>query len=263
MEWFEQEVKKAHNQGVSHSGNLPYFLSPKNSNGQAVLLIHGFGASPWEMRPLGDHLQQNNFTVFGARLPGHGTTPADLATRSAKEWLATVEQNYQSLIKMDYTVTIAGLSTGALLTLKLALQHQPNKIILLSPFLKLQHQLAPFAQLLSYIIPYQNKTIPFAEQPFYYQQRPLKGIAQINGLCKQLSNKLSTIQTPCLTLASTGDATIAKGTANKVHTQLGSNHKQFYQYGDNVPHVLTSDQNPCQQDVLRRCIDFITTTSSY
>ncbi|MCK4502220.1 MAG: alpha/beta fold hydrolase [Desulfuromonadales bacterium] len=260
MQWVEQEIETAHRQGVSHPENLPFLLAPANPNGRAVLLIHGFGASPREMRPLGDMLLQHNFTVYGARLPGHGTTPADLATRTAGEWLATVNRNYQSLIDTGHSVTIVGLSTGALLTLKLALQQQPDKLILLAPFLKLKHRGAPFVSFLSYFIPYTNRAIIPTERPFYYQQLPLKGIAQINKLCQQLRHQLALIKTPTLTLTSTGDATITTGTAENLHGRLGAKNKQFYCYGDNVPHVLVSDQNPCQRDVMKRCLNFLTTT---
>jgi carboxylesterase len=257
VQWFEQEIELAQNEGVSHPENLPFFLSPDNPNGQAVLLIHGFGASPREMFPLGNILRQHNFTVYGVRLPGHGTSPEDLATRKAEEWLTSVTRGYQSLIEMDFKISVAGLSTGALLALQLARQHPLNKLILLSPFLQLQHFLAPFAGLLSYLTPYQNKEISAAEQPFYYQQRPLKGIAQINRLSRQLRGKLSLITIPSLVLTSTGDATIAPGTAAKIYQQLGSQKKQFHCYGNEVPHVLTTAENPQQHDVLQRCVNFL------
>ena len=259
MQWFDQEIDLAQKEGVSHPENRPFFLSPENSNGQAVLLIHGFSASPREMLSLGKVLQENNFTVYGVRLPGHGTTPEDLANRKAEEWQTVVESGYQVLSDMNFEVSVAGLSTGALLSLGLALRHHPRKMILLSPFLQLQHFLAPFAGLLSYLIPYQEKDISERERPFYYQQRPLKGIAQINRLCRHLQGQLKSITTPSLVLTSTGDATIAKGTAAKIYQQLGSSQKQFHCYGNDVPHVLTTAENPQQQDVLQRCVDFLRT----
>jgi len=261
MQWVEQEIEQAHTEDISHPGNLPFFLSPPEPNGHAVLLIHGFGASPQEMRPLGNALLKYHVTSYGVRLPGHGTTPEDLATRDANEWLTTIHQNYRSLVDTGYEVSIAGLSTGALLTLKMALQDHPAKLVLLAPFLRLQHQLAPFAGLIRYFIPYQKKEISPAERPFYYQKRPLKGIAQVNKLARQLRGELHRITTPSLILTSTGDATIASGTAAEIYRQLGGNKKQFHCYGNNVPHVLTSDQNPSQQDVLRRCINFIISDS--
>ena len=260
MQWFEEEKQLAHDEGVSHPENFPFFLTPKNPNGQAVLLLHGFSASPREMSLLGTTLQDNDFTVYGVRLPGHGTRPEDLLNRKAEEWQDTVSRGYQSLHKMGFAVSVAGLSTGALLALTLALKQQPDKLILLSPFLKLKHFLAPLAAPLSYLHLYQKKYIAVAERPFYYQRRPLKGVAQINRLCRQLNGQLNLITTPSLILTSTGDTTIAKGTAAKIYQQLGCKQKLFHCYGDEVPHVLTATDSPAQLDVLRRCVDFLTTT---
>lgn len=257
MQWFEQEKQLAHDEGVSHPGNFPFFLTPENPNGQAVLLIHGFSATPKEVLSLGKFLQKNNFTVYGTRLPGHGTSPEDLLTRTAEEWQTNVSHGYHSLRKMGFNVSVAGLSTGSLLALTLALEQQPDKLILLSPFLRLKHLLAPFAGLLSYLIPYQDKTIPETESPFYYQRRPLKGVAQINRIRKQLHGYLGKITTPSLILTSTGDATIAAGTATKIFHQLGSSNKKFHSYGDEVPHVLTTSENPRQDDVFQRCLGFL------
>ncbi len=257
MQWFEQETKLAHDEGVSHPESFPFFLPSNSPNGRAILLIHGFSAAPKEMLSLGKFLQENDFTVYGTRLPGHGTSPEDLMTRKAEEWQTNVHHGYHSLLEMGFKVSVAGSSTGALLALTLALEQQPDKLILLSPFLRLKHILAPFAGLLSYLVPYQDKTIPETESPFYYQRRPLKGIAQINRLRKQLRGHLGEITTPSLILTSTGDATIAPGTAAAIFHQLGSSNKKFHSYGDEVPHVLTTSENPQRDDVFQRCISFL------
>jgi len=257
VQWFEQELALARTEGVTHPQNRPFFLTPAIPNGQAVLLIHGFSATPHEMLPLGLHLQQHNFTVYGIRLPGHGTTPEDLAEKTAEEWQECVERGYRSLLDEGFHVNVAGLSTGALLTMSLALSNAPEKIILLAPFLRLHHILSPFAGLLSYVIPYQKKRISAEEKPFYYQRRPLKGIAQINHLIRQLRGNLEAITAPSLVLTSTGDSTIARGTALKIYNQLGSRHKKFHCYADDVPHVLTTGENPHLNDVLQRCTTFL------
>lgn len=257
MQWFEQETNLALREGVTHPQNYPFLLQPDKPGKHAVLLIHGFGSSPREMIPLAEKLIQHGFTVYGVRLPGHGTCPEDLAERKAEEWFTSIERGYVNLSKTYPKISVAGLSTGALLAIKLALKQPIEKLLLLSPFLKLQHSLAPFAGLLSHFIPFQKKEISEAEQPFYYQRRPLKGIAQINRIIRQIRTQLYKIITPTLILVSQGDATIAQGTAKEIFTRLGSQTKRFHSYGLEVPHVLTSQDNPEQQDVLQRCLDFL------
>ena len=60
-------------------GGEPFFL-PGGSTG--CLLIHGFTASPQEMRRLGEHLAGEGHTVLGLRLPGHASTPPDMLPRA-------------------------------------------------------------------------------------------------------------------------------------------------------------------------------------
>ncbi|HAI32163.1 MAG TPA: hypothetical protein DCM48_22015, partial [Thalassospira sp.] len=55
----------------------PYLLLP---NGQkqfacGVLLVHGFLASPAELRELGEKFAAMGHAVMGVRLAGHGTSP--------------------------------------------------------------------------------------------------------------------------------------------------------------------------------------------
>ncbi len=257
QQWLEQETQIARNDGVTHPDNYPFLLSSEKPSRQAILLIHGFSSSPMEMLSLGKYLQQCNFTVAGVRLPGHGTTPEDLATRRAEDWLETVQRSYQQLVSRGLTVCVGGLSTGAVLSLNLALQMEPEKLLLLSPFLKLCPAISRYANLLHYIIPYQHKKIPKEEQPFYYQRRPLKGVAQIIRLCRKLEGHLDQIKTPSLILSSSGDRTIAPGTAQQIYQQLGSSDKVFHNYGTTVPHVLTTEKNPEQADVFERCRSFL------
>lgn len=84
----------------------------------AVLLIHGFTGSPWDMRPLGEALAARCFRVEGIRLPGHGTNPEAMSTVGQRDWELAAQD---ALLKLDARrVFVAGLSMGALLGLWLA-----------------------------------------------------------------------------------------------------------------------------------------------
>lgn len=259
---FEQELELADSVGVNHPENLPFLLQPEQPNGHGVLLVHGFSASPREMHSLGEHLCAENFTVLGVRLPGHGTTPEDLADRHSEEWSAATDRGYQILKQQKLLICGVGSSTGALLLLKLSRSRNFTGLALLSPFLQLKHPLADFAGPLSLLVPFQKKTIAAAEQPFYYQRRPLKGVAQINRLRRQLNKQLPKIKLPVLVLASRGDATIAPGTAEQLFGRLGSPDKKFHCYGPEVPHVLSTTENPQQLDVFARVTRFLSSLHS-
>ena len=61
----------------------PYLLQ---AGSIGVLLIHGFTASPTELRPVGTYLHERGFTVLGARLTGHGTRLNDLRATARSDW---------------------------------------------------------------------------------------------------------------------------------------------------------------------------------
>lgn len=210
------------------------------------------------MRALAEHLTEHNFTTLAVRLPGHGTSPEDLAERRAEEWLTATERGYQILQQMNLTVSAVGLSTGALLLLQLSLRRPLKRLVLLSPYLRLKHPLAPLAGAMHKFIPFQHREVERSVRPFYYQRRPLKGIAQINRLRWQIKKQLSQITCPTLVLTAKGDKTISPGTAEQLFNQLGCALKEYHCYGNAVPHALTTAENPCLIDVFRRTTFFLT-----
>ena len=257
MEQLTEDLQRARRAGVDRELNLPFLLRPATPGPRGIVLVHGFTASPREMRPLGELLVQAGVTVYGVRLPGHGTTPEDLAARRAEEWLETVAAAFLSLRREGLTVSAGGLSTGAVLALHLALRHPVNKLLLLAPFLRLKHRLAPWVRWLHPLVPFQQRELTEVDRPYYYRRRPLAGVYQINRLCRQLHGRLGEVTSPALLLTSTGDTTIAPGTTERIYRKLGSPDKHLHTYGDEVPHALLAQDNPRRDDVLARCRDFL------
>ena len=72
-----------------HLLNEPFYLESP-SVGKAVLLIHGWSTTPYEVRRLGIYLNENGYTVYGPMLSGHGTVPKDLEEMAWTVWLADV-----------------------------------------------------------------------------------------------------------------------------------------------------------------------------
>ncbi|PLX89049.1 MAG: hypothetical protein C0618_02720 [Desulfuromonas sp.] len=253
----QQEIERALADGVAHPDNLPFLLSPAHPSPLRILLVHGFGATPREMRSLAELLSRQGHSCFAVRLPGHGTSPEDLAGRRYEEWVETARRGHELLSQGDGEVVAIGQSTGALVLLQLALDHPLKALILLSPFLRLQHRLAPFAGWLHPLRPYQKRSLAATERPFYYERRPIKGVHQINRLRRRVRRNLHRITVPTLILAAAGDRTVAAGTARRLYEKLGSSDKRFYCYGAEVPHVLTTADNPRQQDTFTRISDFL------
>jgi len=84
------------------------------------LLVHGFTATPLEMRPLADALAADGFPVRAVRLAGHATAVTDLARTGWRDWLTSVDEGLSMLAEDVPHVAVAGMSLGALLALHLA-----------------------------------------------------------------------------------------------------------------------------------------------
>ena len=105
----------------------------------AVLLIHGFTGSPWEVRPLGEALAARGFHARGIRLPGHGIGPEGMAWVTYRDWEDAADEALQTLSAFKH-VFVAGLSMGALLGMVLAARY-PERVkglALMAPVWKLR-----------------------------------------------------------------------------------------------------------------------------
>jgi len=86
----------------------------------AILVIHGFTASPDSMRPLINHLNELGFHVEAPLLAGHGRTLEQLSQSRWTDWYDTVQVALKKLKEKHRQVFVTGLSLGGVLTLKLA-----------------------------------------------------------------------------------------------------------------------------------------------
>lgn len=85
-----------------------------------VLLIHGLGGTPAEMRYIANGLARAGYTVYCPQLAGHCGTEEDIKRTRWQDWYASSEQALFELRKDCDTVIVGGLSAGAVLALLLA-----------------------------------------------------------------------------------------------------------------------------------------------
>ncbi len=85
-----------------------------------IVCVHGFTGTPYEVRYLGDRLQEAGFTVRGVCLPGHATNIDDLDATRWTDWADAVEDAFDTLRLTCTRVVVVGQSLGGLLSLHLA-----------------------------------------------------------------------------------------------------------------------------------------------
>ncbi|HWU87850.1 MAG TPA: alpha/beta fold hydrolase, partial [Kofleriaceae bacterium] len=80
-----------------------------------VVLVHGFTGTPFEIRPLGELLHRDGFTVHAPLLPGHGTSIDDLDRTTWRDWADAVERAADAMGRRCARVAVVGQSLGGLL----------------------------------------------------------------------------------------------------------------------------------------------------
>jgi len=85
-----------------------------------VLLIHGLGGTPIEMRYVALGLARAGYTVYVPQLADHCGSDEDLKQSRWQDWYWSVEAALDELRQTCDTVVVGGLSAGAILALHLA-----------------------------------------------------------------------------------------------------------------------------------------------
>lgn len=104
---------------------------PKFYRGNEIgcLVTHGFMASPSEVGWLGQHLAQQGYTVYVPRLAGHGIDPKHMRRMRWQDWYAQTLDGYHILRQQCEKVIVIGHSTGALLSILLAVNEVVDALV--------------------------------------------------------------------------------------------------------------------------------------
>ena len=106
-------------------------------NRTGVLLIHGLGGTPVEMKTVAKRLSNADHTVLCCQLAGHCGSEMDLAATHWQDWYASAKAGLSRLEARCDTIVVGGLSMGGLLAAKLAAA-EPSRVkgvVILAPTL--------------------------------------------------------------------------------------------------------------------------------
>lgn len=237
-------------------GAEEFFLAGNNSKG--VLLIHGYTGTPAEMRLLGEHLQQEGYTVLGVRLPGHGTVPQELNETKWQDWYLEAERGFYRLQQCCREVMVAGLSMGGLLAMVVAAKLPVTKAVFMAAPIYVQDWRAPLLPFLKYFIHYlrKKKRNYFTAEKYNLAYnvmpvKPLSSLFALTELCKQ--KLLPQITIPCLIMQSTVEHTVKPSSAAYIYEHLGSQCKELVWYRSSG-HILTLDIE--REEVFKKISEF-------
>ena len=215
------------------------------------LLVHGFTATPQEMRGLGEHLAIEGHTVLGVRLSGHGTDLSDMARSRWHDWLASVEDGYYFLKGGCDKVVLIGLSMGGVLSLLLTSRLSVAGVAALSTPASLPTSLRmkairPLLFPLSFII----RNIPkgpadwvdpkAGEGRVAYNAYPVRAILELESLLAEMSRSLPSVRAPVLMIHSKNDQFVPPDHMVQIHKNLGDIEKDMV-WVERSSHIITCD----------------------
>jgi esterase/lipase len=189
--------------------NLPFELIPDNPNGDAVLLVHGLGDSPYSFTDVASHLVSQGYLVRTVLLPGHGSKAGDLMLPTLKDWQTVVNHHIALLKPISNKLWLGGYSTGANLVTSEALYDDSIAgLLLFSPAFEPESSAVKWANLASYFVEWADKD---PETNYTrYNSLPMNGAAVYYETVEKVQMDLqgSTYDKPVFMMISEGDSVI-------------------------------------------------------
>lgn len=238
------------------------FYFPGNKIG--CLLTHGFTGSPKEMRWLGEYLAEEGFTVLGIRLAGHATQPEDMIRMRYQDWVHSVEDGYHLLKGAVDQVVLVGLSMGGVLSLLMASKLEVAGVLTMSAPYYLNDPRVKFVKLFSHFIRYMPKShekpgegwVDKAawRQQVSYPANPLRSIAELNVLLREMRTALPKVKAPALLIHSRNDHYVPKDSMEKIYAALGATDKEMMWVTESG-HVIPRE--PAKAEVFPKAAEFV------
>lgn len=119
-------------------------MGHNESKAAGVLLLHGFGGAPFEMRGLEEALLRRGYVVDNPLLPGHGESIEAWRRTGFEDWAACALERFDALRERADKVGVAGLSMGGSLALRVAEDRRPDAVMTIAAPVFL-HRFFPWA----------------------------------------------------------------------------------------------------------------------
>ncbi|MCP3891194.1 MAG: alpha/beta fold hydrolase [Desulfobulbaceae bacterium] len=235
---YVRDCKKYVKSSEGKFAGTPYLL-PSYRFTTGVLLIHSYLAVPEEVRGLATYLQRQGVWVYAVRLPGHGTSAEDLATRKYREWVEAVENGYAMLSSICKKIVVGGVAVGGSLGLDLAARVKD----VVAAF-----AICPPYQLRNYstnFMPSQdvwNRLLSKwksgeKEQAFLdfshgnrhvnYLENPVDGVSELGDFLESIETRYQNIRQPVLVVQADNNPVVDPAGSRQIYDALGSSEKEF------------------------------------
>lgn len=217
------------------------------TNGEAVLLVHGFTGVPAHFRPLGRVLNDLGYTVVAPRLAGHGTSVDDLATTGAADWIASARSASEEVSEHD-RIHLAGLSMGGLIALLLAKPTGAATVTTINSPIIVRNKrlyLAPILQYFIHDVSWAETDPPDLDEEMLrfwipYPSFPTAGAVGLLSIGQRALRAARKLDLPALVIQSRTDETVDPRSARILARALGKRSRVVWL--ENSIHVAVLDR---------------------
>jgi esterase/lipase len=237
---FEQDYREFYVQGESKPRDIgrPFLIRGKSKK-VGVLLSHGYMAAPREVEMLANYLGSIGFWVYVPRLKGHGTSPDDLAIRTYRDWVASIDRGYAIISSICQKVVVGGFSTGAGLALDLATRvKEIVGVFAVAAPMTLKDFSSKFAPAVDMWNRIMDKTYQAGPKKIFVENRPenphinylrnpISGVRELVRLMDNLEPKLPGLNVPSLIIQSRKDPVVNPKGSRKIFELLGTSEKEY------------------------------------
>jgi len=267
--WIHHSVKKEENSYGKPPENIYQKFAQQKADGKApaVLLIHGFGGSPFDFKPLTDELKKQGIAFHAILLPGHGTSPRFLKNTSQTQ-ITDYSRNVLDNLKEKYgKVCVVGFSMGGTVALNLATQRDVDKLILFGPYIDITRKWYYFgrpekwAKWLHPIVPYVTKIkIANINDPQglkkydSYKHLPVKTVLELEKMSQNVKINRNKIKCDILWFHSRGDIASDFKSAKNFFESLPTPSKKFVEY-TRSNHLILYDYD--SKDAIEKTVSFL------
>ncbi|NHJ41073.1 MAG: alpha/beta hydrolase [Asgard group archaeon] len=209
------------------------------------LLCHGYTGTPNEMKGIGTYLADNDITVLGPLLPGHGTVVKEMKKTTMDDYFNEYNNAYKKLKNYCDEIFICGHSLGGVLSLKFASENKIHGIISMAAPIKFKRLegffLATIGPLLKNITIKKSRK-ELIEQKHYkiicYDRYPVGPAISIRKTIHKTRKKLSNIKSPILIIQGQLDSKWIVDSSRIIFKEVKSENKNIIIL-QKTSHVLT------------------------
>jgi len=249
---------------------VPRTLGPEDAD-TAILFIHGYLGAGSNFGNVPDRLADEGWRVRVMRVPGHGTSPIDLAQTTTEAMLDAIHTEIGALRAHHKTVVLAGESMGGALSTVTASREKVDGLVLLAPYFGVKHRwyyiLPPetWAKVLSPVLPWvykgslgqplNDKTL--RNHAFSYAWVPASSVKRLMALGRTVNTDevIQSVTCPVLLIQSKNDSVANPGASEAALDRMTNAAAKRAVWLEKSDHLICLDYE--RDQVLAEIRDFV------